>query len=98
MRTLRCFRPTPLPYVRPKVRVAYLRFYSAAPAATDPRIRTTASAGGETWQHKEKYPRIKKQDGVLDYRTFKERYKSLAREESKPDEEVVVRGMSRLQF
>ena len=37
---------------------------------------------------------MKRQDGVLDYHTFKERYKNLGRGESKPDDEVVVRGMS----
>ena len=37
---------------------------------------------------------MKKQDAVLDYHTFKERYKNLSPGESKPDDEVVVRGMS----
>ena len=37
---------------------------------------------------------MKKEDAVLDYYTFKDRYKDLARGESKSDDEVVVRGMS----
>lgn len=48
----------------------------------------------EKWRHKEQYPRIKRQDAVIDHHTFKERYKNLGRGESKPDDEVVVRGMS----
>lgn len=90
---LRCFRPALRPYIRPTARAAYLRFYNAAQAETIPRIRIW-SGDSEKWQHKEQYPRIKKQDAVLDYHTFKERYKNLARGESKPDDEVVVRGMS----
>ena len=41
-----------------------------------------------------RYPRIKNQDAVVDYYTFKDRYKDLGRGESKSDEVVVVRGMS----
>lgn len=92
----RYFRPALRPYVHPTARAAYLRFYSAAPTQDVPRIRTWSegSEDVEKWQHNEQYPRIKKQDAVLDYSTFKERYKNLARGESKPDDEVVVRGMS----
>lgn len=50
----------------------------------------------EEWRHREQYPRIKRQDAVIDYHTFKERYKNLERGESKPDDEVIVRGMSAL--
>ena len=89
----RCFRPALRPYIRPTVRAAYLRFYSAAQAEIAPRIRTL-KVEVQKWKHKEQYPRIKKQDAALDYHTFKERYKNLARGESKPDDEVVVRGMS----
>lgn len=52
----------------------------------------------DTWQHKEHYPRISKQDAAIDYWTFKERYNTLARGESKPDDAVVVRGMSAFNF
>ena len=46
------------------------------------------------WQPKEQYPRIKKEDGAIDFNTFKERYRNLGLGESKPNDEVVVRGMS----
>ena len=112
MRVLRCLcPPASRPYIRPKARAAFLRFYSAS----RPCIRPTARAAclrfysdettvprppvwnpdkSEKWQHKELYPRIKRQDRAIDFQTFKERYKSLGRGESKPDDEVVVRGMS----
>lgn len=90
---LRCFRPALHSYFRPRAPAAYLRFYSAAQAEIVPRIRTW-TGDAEKWQHKEQYPRIKKQDAVLDYHTFKERYKNLARGESRPNDLVVVRGMS----
>ena len=98
MRTpLRCLCPTLRHHARPAARAAYLRFYSAAQAPIRPRIRI-GSGELETWQHKEYYPRINKQDAVLDYHTFKERYKNLGRGESKPDDEVVVRGMTAFSF
>ena len=98
MRTpLRCLCPTLRHYARPAARAAYLRFYSAAQASIVPRIRIRSDEL-ETWQHKELYPRIRKQDAVLDYHTFKERYKNLGRGESKPDDEVVVRGMTAFIF
>lgn len=93
MRSLRCLRPPSRPFIHPPVRAAYLRFYSAAKSEIAPRIRTGSSDGPEKWQPTERYPRIKKQDAVLDYYTFKERYKNLGREQSKPDDEIVVRGM-----
>ncbi|CAD6593566.1 MAG: hypothetical protein ASARMPREDX12_007323 [Alectoria sarmentosa] len=91
----RYFRPALRPYLHPTARAAYLRFYSAAPTQDVPRILRTwieQSKDVEKWQHNEQYPRIKKQDAVLDYNTFKERYKNLARGESMPADEVVVRG------
>ena len=94
MRTLRCLCPAPRPYIPPIARTAYLRFYSAAQAEIVPRIRTGSSDEADKWHYKERYPRIKKQDAVLDYYTFKDRYKNLGRGESKSDDEVVVRGMS----
>ena len=45
------------------------------------------------WHHEELYPRIKKQE-ALDYHTFKQRYRDLERGRSKPEDRVVVRGMS----
>ena len=94
MRTLRCFRPALRPYVPPTVQAAYLRFYSAAQAEIVPRIRIGSDVEPERWQHKEQYPRIQNKDSVLDFHAFKERYQNLGRGESKPDDEVVVRGMS----
>lgn len=91
--TLRWLRPALRPCLRPTARAAYLRFYSDAPEQIVPRIRT-CSYDREKWQHEEQYPRIKKQDAALDHHTFKDRYKDLARGESKPDDKVVVRGMS----
>lgn len=85
--------PALRPYVHPTARAAYLGFYSTAPTQDGPRIRA-GSENVEKWKHNEQYPRIKRQDAVLDYKTFKERYKNVARGESKPDDEVVVRGMS----
>ena len=52
----------------------------------------------DKWQHKEHYPRISKQDAAMDHYTFKERYKTLGRGQSKPDDEVVVRGMYAFNF
>lgn len=40
----------------------------------------------------ELYPRMKPQKGVMDYKTFAERYRTLARGETSADE-VVIRGM-----
>ena len=97
MSVLRCLRPGPRPRITPAARAAYLRFYSAAQAEVIPRIRTSSSSEPDKWQQKERYPRLEKQGAVLDYHTFKERYKSLERGESKPDDEVVVRGMSACQ-
>ncbi|CAF9911084.1 MAG: hypothetical protein ALECFALPRED_007073 [Alectoria fallacina] len=88
--------PALRPYVHPTARAAYLGFYSTAPTQDGPRIRA-GSENVEKWKHNEQYPRIKRQDAVLDYKTFKERYKNVARGESKPDDEVVVRG-SKLGF
>ena len=98
MRTLRCFRPALRPYIPSKYRVAYLRFYSAQPSEIVPRIRTWSTDGPEKYQHEDQYPRIKKEDAAINYHTFKERYRSLARGESKPEDEVVVRGMSAYQL
>ncbi|KAF6226538.1 hypothetical protein HO133_009404 [Letharia lupina] len=93
MRTsLRCLGPALRPYARPTARAAHLRFYSTEQAQLAPRIRTSSGGDRVKWQHEEQYPRIKKQDTVLDYHTFKERYKDLGPGESKPDDEVVVRG------
>ena len=94
MRTLRCFRPVLPSYVPPTVRAAYLRFYSAAHDETVPRIRIRGCEEPATWQHEGRYPRIKKEDAAIDFSTFKERYRSLGRGDSKPHDEVVVRGMS----
>ena len=94
MRTLKCFRPTLRSYVPSTVRAAYLRFYSAVQDETVPRIRIRGYEEPEIWQHKEQYPRIKKEDAAIDFNTFKERYRSLGRGDSKPQDEVVVRGMS----
>lgn len=91
---LRCLCPSLRPRLLPTAQAAYLRFYSAAQAQGVPRIRIGDDVEAEKWQHKEQYPRIKKQDAVLDYNTFKERYKNLGRGESKPNDEVVVRGES----
>ena len=91
---LRCLCPSLRPFVRPKARAAYLRFYSAAQAQIVPRIRIGSDVDAEKWRHEEQYPRIKRQDAVIDHHTFKERYKTLGRGESMPDDEVVVRGMS----
>ena len=94
MRTLKCFRPALRSSVPPTVRAAYLRFYSAAQDETEPRIRIRGYEEPDIWQHKERYPRIKKEDAAIDFNTFKERYRNLGRGDSKPNEEVVVRGMS----
>ena len=96
MRTLRCLCSAPHPYIPPIAPAAYLRFYSDAPAETVPSIRNWSTDEPETlkWHHKEHYPRLKKQNAVIDYYTFKDRYKDLSRGESKSDDEVVVRGMS----
>ena len=90
---LTCLRPLSASYLRPRARAAYLRFYSAAQTQTLPRIRI-GNDDTEKWQHKERYPRIKNQDTVLDYQTFKELHKNLANGASKPDDVVVVRGRS----
>ena len=94
MRTLKYFRPALRSHVPPTVRAAYLRFYSAAQDETVPRIRIRGYEKPEIWQHKGRYPRIKKEDAAIDFNTFKERYRSLGRGDSKPQDEVVVRGMS----
>lgn len=86
--------PALRPNVRPTARTACLRFYSTEQGQIALRIRTTNTDEAEIWQPKEQYPRIKKQEAVLDYHTFKERYKKLGRGESKPEDEVVVRGIS----
>lgn len=99
MRTsLRCLGPALRPYARPTARAAHLRFYSTEQAQLAPRIRTSSGGDRVKWQHEEQYPRIKKQDTALDYHTFKERYKDLGPGESKPDDEVVVRGMTASSF
>lgn len=99
MRTpLRCLCPSLRPFVRPTARTAYLRFYSVAQTQDVPRIRRGVDVEAEKWRHREQYPRIKRQDAVIDYHTFKERYKNLERGESKPDDEVIVRGMSAYTF
>lgn len=92
MSTLRRLCPASRPHTRPTARAAYLRFYSDAPIFH--RLRNLPPEEPEEWRHKELYPRITRQDGAIDYPTFKERYKSLGRGESKPDDEVVVRGTS----
>ena len=94
MKTIRCFRPAFRPYLHPRARAAYLRFYSIAQAGLVPRLRTGNSDELKRWKDKEKYPRIKKEDAALDYPTFKQRYTLLGPGDMKPDEEVVVRGMS----
>ena len=94
MRTLKCFRPALRSYLPPTVRAAYLRFYSAAQDETVPRIRIRGYEEPEIRQHKGCYPRIKKEDAAIDFNTFKERYRSLGRGGSLPQDEVVVRGMS----
>lgn len=92
MSILRRLCPACRPHARPTARAAYLRFYSDEPTVR--HLRNLNSEEPEKWQHKELYPRITRQDGAIDYPTFKERYKSLGRGESKPDDEVVVRGTS----
>lgn len=90
----RCLCPALRPYPHPTARAAHLRFHSATQAPDVPRIRIWNEVEAEKWRKEERYPRVKKQDAVLDYHTFKERYKDLGRGESKPDDKVVVRGMS----
>ena len=58
------------------------------------RIQIRKYEEPETWQHKERYPRIKKEDAAIDFNTFKERYRSLGRGDSKPHDKVVVRGIA----
>ena len=93
MSGLQCFRPWLRSPSRPISRAAssaFLRFYSVAQAQEAPRIRTTM----ESLEYSpESYPRIRPQKGVLDYKTFAGRYRSLARGETSTDE-VVIRGMS----
>ena len=95
MSSLQCLRPYLRSLSRPISRAAsyaFLRFYSVAQAQDEPRIRSTRES---VEYSPEPYPRIKSQKGVLDYKTFVERYRSLARGESSTDE-VVIRG--RLRF
>lgn len=91
---LKCFRPALPSYVPPTVRAAYLRFYSASQDEPVSRIRIQKCEEREIWQHKERYPRIKKEDAAIDFNTFKERYRSLGRGDSKPHDEVVIRGIA----
>ena len=92
MTILRCLRPSLQVSNRPIPKAAFsafLRFYNAAQAQVEPRIRTS----DETLEYTpELYPRIKPQKGALDYKTFAERYRSLGRGDSSTDE-VVLRGM-----
>lgn len=92
MSILRRLCPACRPHARPTARAAYLRSYSDGP--TIRRVQNLLPEEPEKWQHKELYPRITKQDGAIDYLTLKERYRSLGRGESKPDDELVVRGTS----
>ncbi len=94
MSALQCLRPCLRSPSRPISRAAssaFLRFYSVAQAQAEPRIRTTM----ESLEYSpDSYPRMEPQKGVLDYKTFAGRYRSLARGESSTDE-VVIRGMLR---
>lgn len=92
MSALKCLRPCLRSPSRPIARAvssAFLRFYSVAQAQAEPRIRTTIES---VEYSPEPYPRVQPQNGVIDYKTFAERYRSLARGETGTDE-VVVRGM-----
>ena len=97
MSVLQCFRPWLRSQSRPisgAASSAFLRFYSVAQAQAEPRIRTTM----ESLEYSpEPYPRIQLQKGVLDYKTFAGRYRSLARGETSTDE-VVIRGMRHFTF
>ncbi len=91
---LRCLRPCLRSSLRPAPRAAssaYLRFYSAVQSQVEPqsRIRNTTI---ERRHVPTEYPRINPQKEAIDYQTFHERYRSLARGESSTDE-VVVRGI-----
>jgi len=59
---------------------------------TEPRIRLGSGSPEEKYVP-EPYPRIQSQKGVIDYKTFRDRYNDLRRGESRSDE-VIVRGMS----
>lgn len=96
--TLRCLRP----HLSSPVRLAtqavsststsyYLRCYSSQQDLITPRIRITQECTDGKYKP-ERYPRIASEKNVVDYQTFKERYKHLVRGESLP-EELVVRGM-----
>ena len=91
---LKCLRPCIRPCNQPGPRSvsAYIRFYSAVQAQFEPRIRKTHDLEYPQGH----YPRIKSQEAVLDFTTFRERYRGLKSDESKVGEEVVVRGMSPL--
>lgn len=92
MSILRRLCPATHSHARPTARAAYLRFYSNDLDFF--RLRDLNPVEEPKWQHKELYPRITKQDGAINYPTFKERYRTLSPGESKPEDEVVVRGTS----
>ena len=94
MKALTCLDPALRPHVRPIALAAYLRFYSAQQAQTVPRVRTETCEEAERYQPEERYPRIKNQDKVLDYPTFRVRYGNLPRGQISYDDEVIVRGES----
>lgn len=98
--TLRFLRPFLQQRARPTSQAAsstYLsfyhtaRFYSTEQASIVPRVRITHDNQGGKYSP-EQYPRITPQKGVIDYQTFKERYKDLVRGGSGTDK-VIVRGM-----
>ena len=60
--------------------------------SSEPRIRI-GSGPPEVKYRPDPYPRFTRQEGVIDYERFREKYSDLRRGDSR-SEEVVVRGMS----
>ena len=98
-RSLKCLRPYAIARGKPvseAVRSAYIRFYGTTQALgnTDENSRTPI----KTFPIRERvreplYPRIKQEKNAIEHLQFHERYRSLARNETKTSEEVVIRGM-----